>query len=206
MWETHRPAHETCLYAKDGLRQTVAAHDVGEVLQDGVEDLVQLLPHDGQGLLGGELPCERLGLMRHNENPKSRPRWWPPDREKPGAEADPPMRKPHGQCSQDGAQNNILESETGKMDLMCPCVYGFILEGPTERLPCVRPWTRRFGTFVLLARNPQLLPPAHPTPPLVLLHSLMLASPSDLPQPGPRAVSLPGAAELNHKGSSHRRV
>lgn len=50
------------LHAEEGLRQAVATHDIGQIFQDAVEHLVQLLPEDGQSLLGRELPGERLGL------------------------------------------------------------------------------------------------------------------------------------------------
>lgn len=66
----------THLYAKNRLWQTVATHDVGQVFQDVVKDVVQFLPHDGQSLLGRELSCERLGLMRH-KNQRSRTPWPP---------------------------------------------------------------------------------------------------------------------------------
>lgn len=42
------PAHMTHLDAKNRLRQTVAIHDVGEIFQDTVKNLVQLLSEDGQ--------------------------------------------------------------------------------------------------------------------------------------------------------------
>lgn len=50
------------LHAEEGFRQAVATHDVGQIFQDAVEHLMQLLSEDGQSLLGRELPCERLGL------------------------------------------------------------------------------------------------------------------------------------------------
>lgn len=42
------------LVAEVGLGEAVAGHDLDQVLQDHVEDLVELLPHDGQRLLGRE--------------------------------------------------------------------------------------------------------------------------------------------------------
>ena len=42
------PAHVTHLDAKNRLRPTVAIHDVGEIFQDAVKNLVQLLSEDGQ--------------------------------------------------------------------------------------------------------------------------------------------------------------
>lgn len=59
------PLHMTYLFAKNRLRQTVATHDVDQVFQDIVENLVQFLSHDRQSLLRRELACEWLGLMRH---------------------------------------------------------------------------------------------------------------------------------------------
>ena len=42
------------LFAEVGLGQAVAVHHLAQVLQHAVEHLVELLPHDGQRLLGGQ--------------------------------------------------------------------------------------------------------------------------------------------------------
>lgn len=84
------PAHVTHLDAKNRLRQTVAIHDVGEIFQDAVKNLVQLLSEDGQRGLWGELPRERLSLMRHNRSQRSRPPWPPKETDQPRAKAEPP--------------------------------------------------------------------------------------------------------------------
>lgn len=44
------------------LWQAIAVHDILQVLQHVVEDLVQLLAKDGQGRLRGEPPRVQLGL------------------------------------------------------------------------------------------------------------------------------------------------
>ena len=84
------PAHVTHLDAKNRLRQTVAIHDVGEIFQDAVKNLVQFLSEDGQHWLWGELPRKRLSLMGHNRSQRSSPPWPPKEPDQPRAKAEPP--------------------------------------------------------------------------------------------------------------------
>jgi len=58
----------TCVYlvAEVGLGQAVAVHDFDQVVQHAVEHLVQLLPHDGQRLLGRQRGRVGLHLEEHN--------------------------------------------------------------------------------------------------------------------------------------------
>lgn len=107
----------TYLYAKNRLRQTVAAHDVSQIFQDAVEDLVQLLPNDGQSLLGRELSCEWLSLMRYNKNQGSRtprPSEWGKTSQGPRQSYQYPTSTIHWGWSlgQGGTEENVIsESE-----------------------------------------------------------------------------------------------
>ena len=107
------PAHVTHLDAKNRLWQTVALHDVRQIFQDTVKNLVQFLSEDGQRWLGGELSREWLSLMRHNRSQRSRPLGPLNETYKPRAKAELPTHNIHNvvimkPVGEGGTEENVV--------------------------------------------------------------------------------------------------